>query len=736
MGSLEVRNLLSKKLKRSETKILIIDDNQICYNEIIEIFKNNNHIVNAHLLDDLKSFEKQLNTIWDLIIFVKAYDIKIDQAVALIQTTSKIEIPILLIAPDDYHPDQYAAFIHKGIYDVLNLDYPNRFYINVIRALSYSRTIQNQQNLLDDLESVKIQTQVLAEEQKKAIASIQEGIHVDANEEYLALFGLKSVDDIIGLPLLDMIQPLKVADFKNRFKKILQGQFDLGRFEIETLNGEAKANNPLKIEFLPSDEADTVLITIETTRTNANATASAELPSRRHKSLLGIQRLLKSQPAPVNTLIIYSLASCPDSILNSEWATTTQFFIKLSDFIKSQTKSVVFHIETGLYLTILQAENSEILQSKLNSLASLEKPQLIDINGQTFQQNIKLGYVTFDAHDLSESNFMQLVEQAYNTRLSKPKSPANLELTTKTPTKAELQLTPLEPLSLAATTPLNTESEIDQKATLSIPAIEPFKPEPQEVNLHNVSILDSISQILENGQIQLKYQQLYDKQDSELYIYEVDSGFILNNEWKKIQQLEELQLDSELSLKVDRWILVEACKQLHNFITQVPEAKIIVNLNAQGLVRDKTFSTLIGKLITIIGSQSSHPLILQFDESDILKDLFESSKAISILHNQGAEISIRNYGGSEQSLLILEECPDIKYLKLDKSHIKMLNSDKLHTQFQTKIMQWTSIKPVEIILPYLDDMSSFANAWNFEVRFLQGDYFQKQLDHLTDVQDQ
>lgn len=33
-------------------------------------------------------------------------------------------------------------------------------------------------------------------------------------------------------------------------------------------------------------------------------------------------------------------------------------------------------------------------------------------------------------------------------------------------------------------------------------------------------------------------------------------------------------------------------------------------------------------------------------------------------------------------------------------------------------------------------MGSFANAWNVEARFLQGEYFQKKLDHLTDVQDQ
>ena len=70
-----MRNLLlSKKLKLSETRLLIIDDNQIRYNEILNIFQSKNHPVHAILLDDLSSIEKQLHTSWDLVIFGQAYD--------------------------------------------------------------------------------------------------------------------------------------------------------------------------------------------------------------------------------------------------------------------------------------------------------------------------------------------------------------------------------------------------------------------------------------------------------------------------------------------------------------------------------------------------------------------------------------------------------------------------------------------------------------------------------------
>lgn len=81
------------------------------------------------------------------------------------------------------------------------------------------------------------------------------------------------------------------------------------------------------------------------------------------------------------------------------------------------------------------------------------------------------------------------------------------------------------------------------------------------------------------------------------------SGFIAGEQWYDLNDLSDLKEDAELSIQLDRWILVEACKQLHNFIAQYPKAKLIINLNIDILLKDKTFPELISKLLTIIGSK-------------------------------------------------------------------------------------------------------------------------------------
>lgn len=726
MGSLEVRNLLlSKKLKLSETRLLIIDDNQIRYNEIVELFQSKNHLVHATLLDELKSFEKQLNTSWDLVIFGQAYDIKIEQAVTLIQASAEIDIPVLLLKPDDYQNDQYLSYIQKGIYEVINLEYTERFYVSLIRALSYSRMLQAQKHLLTDLENAKNQAQALAVEQHKAVALIQEGIHTEANEEYLKLFGLDDVADIIGLPLLDILQPKNINDFKQRFKKVSQGQFDLARFEIDTLNANAKSENPLKIEFLPSDEEDAIQITIET---NSYATNSSELSKNRvsfiANSFQQIHYALINQPAKSNALVLFSFSDCPKEIFNSNWDTALQYLENFKQFVKEQTNSTVYQIDNILYGVLLQAESDTILESRIQGLHALEKSQLLEINSKTYPFNLKIGYTNIHPNDFTEQNFSNLLEQAYNHRLVKKDSVSDLQLSA-TLEETKIELTTEKP---------KLELEINQTIQFEAAPVKPVVESQLNPTFQESPILTQIAHSLEKGEIQLKYQQLYDKQDSILNIYEVSCGFIFENQWKKISNLIELDDDVELSIKLDRWILVEACKQLHNFITQYPEAKLVVNLNRHVLFNDKQFPELISKLLTIVGSRLAYPLILQFDEEDIAKNIIESQKQFTILKENGAEISIRRFGSTFSSETILKQI-DVGLLTLDEKFTDKLNNDAAITEFQHLLEKYHEIKPVDMVLKNLNDMNLFANAWNVEVRYLQGEYFQKKLDHLTDVQD-
>lgn len=698
--------LLSKKLKRTETRLLIIDDNQIRFNQICEQLTANEHRVQAYLLDDIKNFEKQLHLTWDLVIFGRAYDLKVDQALTLIRASQQPNLPLLLLKPDDYDATQYTSYVRKGIYDIINLDYPERFYFGLIRALSFSRLQQSQEQLMTELENAQSQAQALVEDSSKAVAIIQEGIHAQANAEYLQLFGLKSEDDLIGLPLLDLLQPQDITDFKFRFKKVSQGQFEHGRFDIHSQNPLLAKQNPLKIEFVgAADDAIQITIDIENTAQNTvPAQTTADKAAAKPSTYQLVNRTLAKQPSSANALVVFSLANCPESIFQADWQTTKNYFTNIQNFLKEQTNVPLFNVSNGLVVGLFQAESPAILESKLIGLNSLTKPQLLTVDQHTYPLNLRIGYVPFTPDIQNESSFEQLISQGFANALPQPQEQHNSGLTLD--------------LSFG-------ESNLN--------VIESAAAVPQSYS--ESAIIAAIRQSLDRGEIHLKYQQLYDKQDTNLYTYEVTSGFIFNSEWKSLTGLIDLAEDPELSIKLDRWILVEACKQLHNFITQYPEAKLIINLNKFVLLQDRSFPEFVSKLITIIGSRLSHPLILQFSEEDISQNLGDAQKQISLLRQHGAEISLRDFGHSIYSESILKQV-DIHYLTLHSALTEKLAADDSTQELQEQLSIYSEIKPVEVLLRDLNDMNLFANAWNVDARFIQGDYFQKKLDHLIDVQDQ
>ena len=364
-----------------------------------------------------------------------------------------------------------------------------------------------------------------------------------------------------------------------------------------------------------------------------------------------------------------------------------------------------------------------------------------------------MGYTDIQQKTFTEANFVDTLELAYDHRVTKKNSASDQKLNaTLLETKIELSLEDTKPPAPETSAPIQLGEQMlkleamPKEPTPSIEIAPKTEVQPLTIHIEPVNhqasptfmvapVLTQLAHSLEKSEIQLKYQQLYDKQDTNLNTYEVSSGFIFENQWKQISNLIDLDDDIELSIKLDRWILVEACKQLHNFITQYPEAKLIVNLNRHVLFHDTQFPELISKLLTIVGSRQSNPLVLQFDEEDIAKNIIDSQKQIAILRQHGAQISIRRFGSTISSDAVLKQI-DVDLVALDDKLTLQLDNATTMADLQHKIEHFHTIKPVEILLKNLNDMNLFANAWNIDVRFLQGEYFQKKLDHLTDVQDQ
>src|SRR5690606_14788895 len=100
-----------------------------------------------------------------------------------------------------------------------------------------------------------------------------------------------------------------------------------------------------------------------------------------------------------------------------------------------------------------------------------------------------------------------------------------------------------------------------------------------------------------------------------------------------------------------------------------------------------------------------------------------------------ADIAVCEFGLSKCSDLILKVA-NIQNFTLHEEFTDDLNTEEGIERFKQAIEYFNTHRSVNLLLKNLNDMNSFANAWNVDVRFLQGDYYQRKLDQLMNVQDQ
>jgi EAL domain-containing protein (putative c-di-GMP-specific phosphodiesterase class I)/PAS domain-containing protein len=126
-------------------------------------------------------------------------------------------VPIILINNDEVSFGQ-AEGMELGAADVVSEADSHHLVLVVKRELEHvCRNIQYRQ-MKKALAEAEQRCQLLLESSRAAIAYVHEGMHIHANEHYLKLFGFDGVDDLLGLPLIDMMDSESATTLKDRLK--------------------------------------------------------------------------------------------------------------------------------------------------------------------------------------------------------------------------------------------------------------------------------------------------------------------------------------------------------------------------------------------------------------------------------------------------------------------------------------------------------------------------------------
>lgn len=188
--------------------------------QIISLLRNTGIAVRPARATDSAAVTAALTELQpDLVLFDPANGtIKLTEVVKLLDATGRDYSLLGLVGTLD---NQIAAeLFEQGAYGIAARSLPGQLLAVIRREFEALQTRRQVRRLEASQHELERRCEVLLDSSRDAIAYVHEGVHVRANQAYLDTFGYADFDDLLGMTILDMIDPADV----DRFKALLRGQ--------------------------------------------------------------------------------------------------------------------------------------------------------------------------------------------------------------------------------------------------------------------------------------------------------------------------------------------------------------------------------------------------------------------------------------------------------------------------------------------------------------------------------
>lgn len=706
--------------------LMIIDDNQLYAEQLVNILENNYYQkVNLGFLDAKDELIKLLRQSWDVLVMGKAYDLTLPDVTKILKQ-QEIDLPMIAIVPeeglqktlkqpldakeqgqmmlvsdDDATDKSLPLYIYWGAVDALP---KNRLMEMALRVqqqhkqLLFRNQLAELRKVLSDAEQ---RANILIKNSKSAVAYIEQGLHIYANEPYLKMFGYKSMNELMGMPVVDLIASNNIKDFKQFLRDFERGNRSNVEFKFESIknNGSTFAaklqlaaatyeGQPcLQVIIQPNEQANSAELAKKLAVMERIDPLTKIANRRGFEEALTIVREMTIQQYVTSGLLCVRLDNIGkiNSSLGIQGVDTT--ILTITQFLKEQMaelltedfvkKGYLSRFNDASFMIIVPNIEQETLTQWVEKLIATIADSMIEVGNRTVKTTISVGGTMLNSSSPEVSTLIDRVMEAVDTVRSKTNDEGNA-----------FHL--YDPTSFA--------------------------------NSDDGALLEALQVAIEQNKFQLFYQPIYDIEQDNSNFFEVFLRLPLaDGSLMKPDQFLNIAEKHHLMDKIDRWMLISACKMLREYRNIEPNARLLIHLSAKSLV-DSNLPTFIAQLIQAVGGNSQQTLSIQFNETMLTDHMAVAVKQIEALKAIHCGVGIYSFGSAVNAMEILETIkPNL--VRLDASYIKDLsNSDNVET-IKSLISQITEYE-CETLMAFIENPAIMSTAWTVGARYLQGDYLQ------------
>jgi multidomain signaling protein FimX len=670
-------------------KILFIENSLEEAEQIISLLRNTGIAVRPARATNVEQVQTAVNELEpDVVMFDPAVTtITLPDAVKVLDAYGR---DYTLLGLVNTMENQVVAdlFVH-GARGVASRNQPKQLIAVLQREFESLQTRRQVRRLETALRESERRCDALLDSSTDAIAYVHEGMHVRANQAYLETFGYESFDDLLGLPVLDMIDSANADEFKS----LLRGHARQEKLPSQLVLHARRADGShfdATVEFAPATFEGEPCLQIVFRRQMVDPAVLAQL-----------------QRDPVTGLFnrAHMLGCVDDAVTAAAKGKKGQSLLLIEP---DNWASLVGGIGLGKADELLAA-----FADRIRMLLGAD-----DVAGMLAEHT--LGVVLDSRSDEAIREWIAKLQHSVSNKIFDAGS-------------RSITVTASVGGSLLGEKNANTELLLNQ-ASLALRTAQSLG--GSQVELHDPAArekadeerdrywLDLLQQALTKNGLVLYHQQTISLQDAEGDYSEIllrmngPQGEVLPGFFMPIAE------KHNLTGAIDRWVLDQAISALQARETQGQQTTFFIKLTAASL-HDDTLLPWLRDRLGQAALKRGH-LVLEMTESKVMTLLRPAQEFVNGWKKLGGGFALEQFGSGLNSFQLLNHV-DADYLKIDRSYMAELPQ---HPESQKKIteicLQARELKR-QTIAEWVEDATSTSLLFACGVDFVQGNFLQQPL---------
>ena len=668
-------------------KILFVESSLEEAEQIISLLRNTGIAVRPARATQVEQLQAAVNELEpDIVMFDPAVTtITIDEVVKVLEAYGRDYALLGLVQTID---NQSVAdlFVH-GARGVAARSQPKQLIAVLQREFESLQTRRQVRWLHTALRETERRCDALLDSSTDAIAYVHEGMHVRANHAYLETFGYESFDDLLGLPLLDMID----AANADEMKALLKGQAHQGKFPAQLTLRARRADDSrfdATVEFAPA--------TFEGER-------CLQIVFRRQMIDPAVLEQLQRDPVTGLYNRSHMLACIDDAVTAAAKGRKGQSLLLIEP---DNWASLVAGIGLGKADELLAAFAGRIrMLLGTDDIAGMLAEHTFGVALDSRPDEAIREWIAKLQHSISSEIF-----DAGTRSITVTASIGGSLLGEKNANAEAL-------LNQASHALRTAQSLGGSQVELHDPAAREKADEERDRYW-----LDLLQKALTQDDFVLYHQQTISLQDAEGDYSEIllrlsgPQGEVLPGFFMPIAE------KHNLTTAIDHWVLDQAISALQSREAQGQQTTFFIKLTAASLQSDKLLPWLAERL-GAAALKHGH-LVLEMTESKVMTLLRPAQEFVKGWKKLGGRFALEQFGSGLNSFQILNHI-DADYLKIDRSYMAELPQHPESQKKVAEICQQARELKRQTIAEWVEDATSTSLLFACGVDFVQGNFLQQ-----------